>query len=75
MKITTEKALLDEIEIFTQIHKEMPCKIKGKFIDLITIAWFSHYTKFMGKDGFITPLGFIVLELDVSASEPYLAFG
>lgn len=73
MKISTEKALLDEIEIFTQIHNEMPCKIKGKFIDLVALAWFSHYTKFMGKDGFITPLGFIVLELDASAENPYFA--
>ena len=73
MKITTQEELLKEIEHYTQVNGVMPTKLCGKFIDLLPLCSFTRSHKFIGKDGFVTLLGFIEYELDSKANEPYFA--
>ena len=69
----TESYLLQLIEDFTASNNRMPYKIKGPFNKLYPIGYFASYTSgFMGKQGFMTPLGILELELDTNSVNLYL---
>lgn len=69
----TETEVHKAIEVYTQHHKAMPTKVCGTFTQLLPFSWFAGYTKFIGKDVFITILGTLELELDTNATDWYLA--
>lgn len=69
----TETDVHKAIELYTQQYKRMPTKVCGTFTQLTPFSWFASYTKFMGKDVYITPLGALELELDTNATDWYLA--
>jgi len=68
-----ERELLDAIEKYTQENGRMPTRIHGTFKQLLPMSEFANYTKFMGKDVYIVPLGHLELELDTRAINWYVS--